>query len=285
MKKIEKIIIHFSLAAFVLFMPFTHLHGQYKDPRAAEILEIVWQHYEQSIRDVDDYKVVTEHFTTHYVKQFDNGRPYFVSQVETDSFWGSISGLGMQTTSPMVDADFFSSEVFEHLKQNAIYAGSEYIDGLNTHVIFLEDMRVFMDAFDDVDEPMGQLRLYFDNEHWVLRQMQFSAEAEIEEGRVQVIEPVVKMLDYRNINGMMIPFMTKIVVQGLTEHLSDAEREEAQQALLEFDRELAQMPAQQREMVEQMMSGQLDQLRKMLEEDSIEFIIEVKDVKVNTGTE
>ena len=285
MKKIEKLIIHFSLAAFVLVIPFTHLHCQHKDPRAAEILEIVWQHYEQSIRDVDDYKVVTEQFTTHYVKQFDNGRPYFVSQVETDSFWGSISGLGMHTTSPMVDADFFSTEVFEHLKQNAVYAGSENIDGLNTHVIFLEDMRVFMDAFDDVDEPMGQLRLYFDNEHWVLRQMKFSAEAEIEEGRVQVIEPLVRMKDYRNINGMMIPFETSISVHGLTEYLSDAEREEAQRALLEFERELEQMPAQQRQMLEQMMSGQLEQLRNLLQEDSIEFFIRVKEVKVNTGSE
>lgn len=285
MEKIEKLMIHIFFAAFMLLMPFSYLYGQYKDPQAAEILETVRQHYEQSIKNVDDYKVVTEHFTTHYVKQYEEGRPYFVSQVETDSFWGSISGLGMQTNSPMVDADFFSAEIFEHLKQNAVYSGSESIDGHYTHVIFLEDMRVFMDAFDDVDEPMGQLHLYFDNEDWVLRQMRFSAEAEIEEGRVQVIEPVVKMLDYRNVNGMMIPFMTKIIVQGLTEHLSDAEREEAQQALLEFDRELAQMPDQQRQMVEQMMSGQLDQLRKMLDEDSIEFTIEVKEVKVNTGAE
>lgn len=285
MKKIEKLIIQLFLAAMMLVLPFSHLHAQYKDPRAAEILEIVRQHYEHSIRDVDDYKIVTEHFTTHYVKQYEDGRPYFVSQVETDSFWGSISGLGMQSTSPMVDSDFFSADIFEHLKSNAIYSGTEVVDGITLHEIFLEDMRVFMDAFDDVDEPMGQLRLYFDNEDWVLRQMKFSAEAEIEEGRVQVIEPVVRMSDYRNISGMLIPFETSISVQGLTEHLSDAEREEAQKALLEFERELKEMPAQQRQMVEQMMSGQLDQLRNLLADDSIEFFIRVKEVIVNTGAE
>lgn len=285
MKINQKFFTCLYMAAFVMFFSTINIYGQYKDPQAAEVLETVWQHYEQSIRDVDDYKIVTEEFTTHYVKQYENGRPYFVSQVETDSFWGSISGLGMHTTSPMVDADFFSAEVFEHLKQNATYSGSESIDGLNTHVIFLEDMRVFMDAFDDVDEPMGELRLYFDDEDWVLRQMKFSAEAEIEEGRVQVIEPIVRMKDYRNISGMLIPFETSISVQGLTEHLSDAEREEAQQALLEFERELEQMPAQQRQMLEQMMSGQLDQLRNLLADDSIEFFIRVKEVVVNTGAE
>jgi hypothetical protein len=283
MKINQKIFTCLYMAAFVMFFSSINIYGQYKDPQAAEVLETVWQHYEQSIRDVDDYKIVTEQFTTHYVKQYENGRPYFVSQVETDSFWGSISGLGMHTTSPMVDADFFSSEVFDHLKQNAVYLGMESLDGMNTHIIFLEDMRVFMDTFDDVDEPMGQLRLYFDDEHWVLRQMKFSAEAEIEEGRVQVIEPVVKMTDYRNISGMMVPFETRISVQGLTEHLSDAEREEAQLALMEFERELAQMPEEQRQMLEKMMSGQLDQLRKVLEDDSIEFLINVKEVIVNTG--
>ncbi len=285
MEKKEKFLIYMIVAAFVMVLPFSSAHGQYKDPHAAEILEVVWQQYEQSIRDVDDYKIITEQFTTHYVKQYEDGRPYFVSQVETDSFWGSISGLGMHTTSPMVDSDFFSSEIFEHLKQNASHAGTENIDGLNTHVIFLEDMRIFMDAFDDVDEPMGELRLYFDDQDWVLRQMKFSAEAEIEEGRVQVIEPVIKMTDYRNISGMMIPFETSISVQGLIEHLSDAEREEAQKALLEFEKELEQMPAEQRQMVEQMMSGQLDQLRNLLADDSIEFFIWVKEVIVNTGGE
>jgi hypothetical protein len=283
MEKMQKTIMSLFMAGLFMVLSLTDVYGQYKDPQAAEVLETVWQHYEKSIRDVDEYTVVTEQFTTHYVKQYENDRPYFVSEVETESFWGSVSAMGMHSTSPMVDADFFSAEVFDHLKQHAVYLGTESLDGMNAHIIFLEDMRVFMDAFDDVDEPMGQLSLYFDDEHWVLRQMKFTAEAEIEEGRVQVIEPVVKMKDYRNISGMMVPFETQIIVQGLSENMSDAEREEAQQALLELERELAQMPEQQRQMVEQMMSGQLGQLRKMLEEDSMEFFIRVQEVLVNTG--
>ncbi len=282
MKRLQKIFVH-TLFLTMLLVTSKAAFSQYNDPRAAEMLEQVRAHYEMSIRTVDDYKIVTSNFTTHYHKEYDNGRPYFVSKVETDSFWGSISDMGMHTTSPMVDADFFSPEVFEHLLMNSRYMGTERIDDLNTHVIFLDDMRVLMEAFDDMEEPIGSLSLYFDDEHWVLRKMKFSAMAEIDEGDVRMIEPVVRMKDYRTINGLMIPFKTTISVHGLSEHLSDEEREEAMAALAEMEQELKQMPAEQRSMLEQMMGGQLDQLRQMLADDMIEFAIEIKEVLVNIG--
>ncbi len=283
MKKSKMLLSGMCICLFVCTLLTVAAQSQYKDPRAAEILEVVRQNYEKSITGIDDYTVVTEHFSTQYVKKYDNDRPYFVSQVETESFWGSVSAMGMHTTSPMVDSDFFMPEMFSHLKKNLIYKGTEHLNGLNTHVLFLEDMRVFFDVFDDVEEPLGSLTLYFDDEHWVLRQMRFSAEAELEDGQFQLIEPVLRMEDYRNINGMMVPFKTAITISGLMDHLSDEEREEAKEALAEFERELRDMPPQQRQMIEDMMGGQLDDLRKMIEEDSIEFLIEVLDVKVNTG--
>lgn len=285
MKKTKKIIFSLFAAACLFVMGQTAANAQYKDPKAAELLEVVWQHYERSIRDIDDYVVVTEEFTTHYVKKYDNGHPFFVSQVETESVWGAISALGMHTTSPMTDFDFFSREVFELLKQYATYEGTKKQDGLNMHVLSMQDMRAFMDVIDDVDESFGQLRLYFDDEHWLLRQMEFLVEAEIEEGKTQLIAPVIGFTDYRNISGMMVPFQTRITVDGLMSHLSDEEREEARQGLAELERELANMPEQQRQMMKQMLSTQLDQLRSIVEDDIIEFVINVQEVRVNTGRE
>ncbi len=268
---------------FFLTFSMVEAQGQYKDSRAVEILETVRQNYEKSISGIDDYTIVTEQFTAHYVKKFDNGRPYFVSQVETESFWGSVSALGMHTSSPMIDSDLFVPEIFSNLKQNIIYKGTEQVDRFNTHVLFLEDMRVFNDVFENTDAPMGDLTLYFDDEHWVLRQMRFSAEAELEEDRFQLMKPVLRMEDYRNISGMQVPFKTTIAISGLMQHLSDEERQEAVEALAEFERELKDMPPQQRQMIEDMVGGRFDELRKMIEEDSIEFVIEVLEVKVNTG--
>lgn len=282
MKRLHKFIVYTLFITMVIVTPKAAF-SQYNDPRAAEMLEQVRAQYEMSIRNIDDYKIVTSNFTTHYHKEYDNGRPYFTSQTDTDSFWGSISGMGMDETSPMVNTDLFSPEIFEHLLMNSRYMGTERIDDLNTHVIFLDDMRVLMETFDDMDEPIGSLSMYFDDEHWVLRKMKFSAMAEIEEGDVRMIEPVMRMKDYRNINGLMIPFKTNISVHGLSEYLSDEEREEAMAALEELEKELEQMPADQRSMLEQMMGGQLDQLRQMLADDMIEFVIEIKEVLVNTG--
>jgi len=155
MKKTKEIIVCLLFLTLLIQAPMAAF-GQYNDRRAAEMLEQVRAHYEMSIRNVDDYKIVTGNFTTHYHKEYDNGRPYFVSQVETDSFWGSISGMGMHTTSPMVDTDFFSPEIFEHLLMNSRYMGNERIDGMNTHIVFIDDMRILMEEFEDVDEPIGR---------------------------------------------------------------------------------------------------------------------------------
>ncbi len=282
--KSTKTIFYWMTSMIVLMLiSSVDLRGQYADPRAAEILELVRQQYEQSIRNIDDYTVITEDFTARYKKVFDNGRPYFVSQVETEGFWGSISSMGMHTASPMDDSDFFTPEMFSVLKENARYLGTETVDGLNTHVIFLDDMRMFSEAHDDVEDDINELRLYFDDEHWVLRQMKFTAHEAMDDGTIQKIEPILMMTDYQNIEGMMIPFKTIINIGGFSDYMSDAEREEAVQALAEMEHELEQIPEEQREMVEQMMSGQLDQLRQMLEEDTLEFIHEIKEVKVNTG--
>ena len=45
------------------------------------------------------------------------------------------------------------------------------------------------------------------------------------------------------------------------------------------------MPPDQREMVEQMMGGQIEKYRKMLEDDKMEVVSTVKEVRVNTGIE
>ena len=283
MKSTKTIFYGMTAMIGLVLLSSVDLHSQYADPRAAEVLETVRQRYEQSIQNIGDYTVITEDFTTRYKKVFDNGRPYFISQVEAEGFWGSISSMGMHTASPMEDSDFFTPEMFTALKQNARYLGTETVDGLNAHVIILDDMRMIAEVHDDLEDAVDELRLYFDDEHWVLRQMTFTAHETLEDGRVQKIEPRLLMTDYRNIEGMMIPFKTIINIGGLSDYLSDAEREEAVQALAEMERELEQMPAEQRAMIEQMMSGQLDQLRQMLEEDTIEFIHEVKEVKVNTG--
>ncbi len=46
---------------------------------------------------------------------------------------------------------------------------------------------------------------------------------------------------------------------------------------------MAEMPESQRQMMESMMKGQLEQLEKMVESGKMEITTQVKELKVNTG--
>jgi len=247
------------------------------DPRAVEIFETVRAHYERSIEGVDDYVMVTNLFTTYYKKAYDNGRPYFMSRTETEVF-------GVQSTSSTSDADLFTPENYERLKNNATYAGRETIDGFDVHVLSIDKLEGLFDEGEGVDDTVEDLKVYIDADDWVLRQMVFSVETVTEDG-VMKVEPMILFKDYRDVEGMMIPFETISFVTGLSEMLTDEEREEAEQGLKEMEKELEQLPEGQRRMVERLMGDRLKRFREMLAEDRIEFTVRVEEVRVNTGME
>ncbi len=268
------------LSLLLLIVSGTFSLAAQTDRRAAEVLDNAYQHYERSIANIDDYVLETDLYTTYYKKAYDNGRPYFKSRTE-------YSGIGgVETVSNVSDAELFSPESFEKMKRTAKYEGTERVDGYRTHVIFIPELESFIDEDEDeLDDTMQNVRFYFDADNYVLRKMKFSIETEADDGRQIKVEPLVRMKDYRNIEGMQIPFQTLIIVEGLSGHMSEAERREAREGLKEMERELENMPAEQKRMMEEMMGGQLDQLRKMLEEDRMEMNIQVKNVRVNTGME
>ncbi len=254
-------------------------HAQPADARAAEILQTVREEYERSIENIDDYTVVSDMYTTYYKKAYDNGRPYFRSRSETDALGG------MESTSSVSDAELFSPETFEKLKNNAIYEGTETLDGHEVHIIFIEEIEGLLEDEEDLDETLTEMRIFIDTQKWVMRQMAFSVEAAMEDGMMRKIEPVIQFRDYRDHEGMLIPWETVTIISGLDDALSDEERREAEEGLKEMERELENMPEAQRDMVKQMMGDQLEQLKNMLAGDQMEFTTTVNEVKVNTGVE
>ena len=262
--------------SFVMAIPAL---AQPADTRAAEILQTVRQEYERSIENIDDYKVVSDMYTTYYKKAYDNGRPYFRSRMETDAMGG------MESTSSVSDAELFSPETFETLQNNAIFEGTETIDGYEVHIIYIEEIEGLLEDEEDLDETLTDLRIFIDTQNWVMRQMAFSVQAAMEDGMMREIEPVIQFKDYRNHQGMLIPWETVTIISGLDDALSDEERQEAEEGLREMERELENMPEAQRDMVKRMMGDQLEQLRNMLAGDQMEFITRVHEVEVNIGVE
>jgi hypothetical protein len=96
---------------------------------------------------------------------------------------------------------------------------------------------------------------------------------------------VTVLSDYRDVEGMLHPYLMQITATGLAAGMSEEEAEEARKNLAEMEEKLEEMDASQRAMVERMMGGQMDNLRKMLESGQFEITVVTKKVRVNENLE
>ncbi len=247
---------------------------------ATEVLDNMRETHERAIQNIDDYTLVTDMYTAYYKKTYVDGRPTFKSQVQIKGL-EQFGGSEDMASSTMMHTDLFDEDVYNFLSQNAQYEGTETVDGYQTHVLFVPDLEPITEEGEEEYAQNGYF--YVDADLWILRKMKFDVETEIEPGQVQEMQPVIRFLDYRDIEGLQIPFKTVMELGDTDATISPEDREEARQAMRELERELEQMPEQQRKMMEQMMKPQIERFEKMLEGDKFEIVIEVEEVQVNTG--
>jgi len=244
-----------------------------------QILDNMVKEFEKGIQDIDDYTVTTNMYTAEYKKTYVDGRPTFKSRVRVRGM-EQLSG-GAISTSSMGHSDFFDTDMFNYLKENAEYRGTETIDGARTHTVFVSELR---DLVTDANADQAKnVHFFVDADMWVLRKMEFDVQMEDSPGQAQTMNAIVRFQDFRTIEGMQMPFKTVMEMEGLDSAISDAEREEARKSMEELQKQLDAMPAQQRSMMENMLGPQLRQLENMLAGEKFEIVIQVEEVKVNTG--
>ncbi len=238
---------------------------------AREVLDEMVRNYHRRIEKIDDYVIVTEKYTSYHKKTVVDGWPAFEVRVETEN------GVPVSEMASEASHDtLFDRQTFERLKASAVYEGTEQTDGFRTHVIRVDEISgIFPEAADE----MKSLRIYIDSKEFLLRRMKFEVEAEMRPGEKMVVEPVITMRDYRDIEGMMVPFETVTVIEGMDEQISDAQREEIRKGLEEMDRQMDMVPPALRERMEEAR----EQMKKLLEGGRMEFTARVKEVRVNTG--
>ncbi len=263
-----------ALSALMLMTAY-QMSGQ-SDGKAEKILEDFRKNYEASIEGIEDFAVVTEQHTTYYKKVWDNGRPYFKTKSDIQ-----IGEDGAEYNS----WNIFSPEKYAEIKRNATHHGTASMNGHNVHVIQIENPEVMMDEFDDEGyvEDIKDFRIYIDPNDWVIRKVEFDVQFNTDDGEIRNGEIQVTESDFRNIEGMMFSYKTEIIYSGLI--LTDEQLREAEEGLKEMEKELENMPEAQRLMMEQMIDSRMEDFRKMIQEDQIEFVNVVKEVKVNTGLE
>jgi hypothetical protein len=245
---------------------------------AAEIVDRMLAEYERRAENVDNYTIVQDvmgfETVSYFEKEMVDGRPVFRPRR------GPAAGAAAQESV----ADF--DEIYamgDELASRATYAGVERVDDYDLHVLAIDDFQglgLEQTVSADSEFRPTKGRLFVDVDTYAPRRFEFDGEMTNPEG-VHTVTSTVTMGDYREVEGLLLPFRTVVQVEGLGAAIDPEMRAQFEQ----MQRELEAMPESQRAMVEQMMAGQLEQFRAMMDDEESPMTVQVtvQEVRVNEG--
>lgn len=235
--------------------------------------------YEERISSVENYTMVQDvmgvRSEMYFEKVVRDGRPYFELR-STSSGGGPV-----ESADNLGFSDLYADA--PDLAEHARYGGTERIGASEAHVLVIDDVQA-MDL--EMAGAAGEAgfaprtgRLFIDAERWVPLRMQFTGDVETSEGLVEITSDI-ELADYREVGGMLLPYRTAVHMQGL----GAAVDPEARAQLEQMREQLDALPESQRALVEEMMSGQMEQLESLLSGDG-DMTVEmaVVEVRVNEG--
>jgi hypothetical protein len=242
---------------------------------AEKILMTSLEEYEQRMEEIENYTIVQETmgFETEltFLRTEVEGRTVFVPKGQEEAA-GGIS-------------NFY--RMYPKIAERAELKGRESVDGKQCHVLAINDFSEL-----DLDQEMGGQGafvpktglLYVDTDDHLIRKMQMEGEI-TRHGQTSPMTAVTVLSDYRDVEGMLHPYLMHITATGLAAGMSKEEAEEARENLAEMEEKLEDMDPNQRAMVERMMGGQMENLRKMLESGQFKITVVTKEVRVNEAFE
>ena len=246
---------------------------------APEVVDRMLDAYEERAAGVEDYTLVQEFMGTRTVLYFEKevreGRPVFALRST------SAAGAPMQAVDDVGVADLYAGG--PELAEHARYAGRERVDGVDAHVLAVDDMTELDLDLSGAAEEAGFVprtgRIYFDATSWVPVRMEFTGDVEGPEGPVEV-RSRVDLQDYREVGGFQFPRTTVDQMEGLAAAVDPETRAQLEEMRMRIE----ELPEEQRAMVEEMMRDQLAQMESMLGgEDRMTVEMSVVEVRVNEG--
>lgn len=251
---------------------------------AQEILEEARDRYRSQIEDVDDYRVTQtvmgSETTTYYEKETVDGQPTFVLKDL------QAQGLIDPEDSDMRDQLASPFRLYAELGERASLAGTETVDGESCYVLEVsdlseEDLETFGGSASDQWTPKS-LTVYMDEDDYLVRR--FVLEGDVTQGgESQTATFTADLRDYRTVDGLTHPFLMEVSTEGFTMGMSPEERAQMKENLQQMQEKMANMPPQQRKMMEKVMGGQMQKMMKMMASGALGFTVEVKELEVNAG--
>jgi len=262
---------------------------------ADKVIENWIASYEKEMKDIKDITIINDHpqldkYITYQKRTVINGRVVYKTRSETEmmgiksvSIYDGVYQWWVEDGKLKKEKmDYSPYQTVKNLKTAQVkYAGTEKIDGHETHILDIKDLNEMMGA-EGMQKVSG--RFWVDAKDWVIRKMEMDMEIEDEKGEKRPVKATIRMEDFRKVNGMLISYRTVMTmpVPGVLE-LSPEEEQEMRKGLEEAQKALAEMSPEERAMMEKIMGPQIEMMQKMLAGGGIETVTVVKDVKVNTG--
>ena len=178
-------------------------------------------------------------------------------------------------------ADF---DEIQELASDARVLGTESINGRSAFHLMADKVE-HVEQVNDEQVSFDSFEIWIDKKDYVPLKMRIHGKATGNGGtRPIVIEKIDS--DYRKVPGSNLyeAYRQVMTMSGMLDPAQQKELEEARKQMAEMEKELAGMPAAQREMVEQMMGPQMEMMRKMAAGEGIEVVTEVTSIKVNVET-
>ena len=252
---------------------------------AAQVVQTAMDRYAARMEGVDSYTVVQDimgiETTTYYTRIEGSDPPSYDSNVVIAG--QDMSQLSAPQREQARNPDMY--ELYPEIAKRAALKGSESVGGHDTYAIEVKDLSGI-----PVWQQSGQqgqsfapksMTMYLDKEQYVPRRVVFEGTADMN-GKKSDVTMVMEAEDYRDVKGLLYPFHMTMDMRGMENSMTPEERAEARASLDQMQAQMKNMPEAQRKMMEKMMGGQMENLKKMLAGGGMQMEVHVKDVKVNT---
>ncbi|HMA77006.1 MAG TPA: hypothetical protein VKO43_06850 [Candidatus Krumholzibacteriaceae bacterium] len=175
------------------------------------------------------------------------------------------------------------------------YAGRDKVNGIDCHVLIVEsvplseikdpttgDSMIPPDA-EGMQDATVDAKLFIDSRRWVMVKSVFDAQGLQMQGRRRGARTVIVNKDFRNIEGLVIAYHTRM---NMTIDMTEEEKQkmkEARQSMRQMKERMKNMSPAKRKMLEKYMKPEMQKAQSMMMNGGMSKEIKVQNVKINQG--
>lgn len=171
-------------------------------------------------------------------------------------------------------------------KKRAKIVGKESVGKRRAIHARADKLNIVEKSSDGEELEVHAISLWIDAEKYVPLKMRMEGVARQGKNSREI---VIERLDqnYRTVpkSKLYMPYRNIVRMQGVMTPEQQKQMADARKQLDDFDRQLAEMPPDQRAQVERMAGSQMAMLRKMADGGAMEVVTEVQAIRVNVGLE